>query len=102
MRSFLLVLLIACSSGSRDQITIPPTPAAATRAVLAGPLCENGRCACRDAARPGDGGAGAPSDGTKRFEVKLGPVEGELWAAVGEHVLYKSKERATECFYVDL
>lgn len=99
----LVVLPIACSQGPRDQITIGPPPARATRAVLAGPLCNlDGRCTCRDEAKPGDGGAGTPEAGAKRFEVKLGPTDGELWASVGDHVLYKSKERATECFYVDL
>jgi hypothetical protein len=99
----LLLAVVACSSGPREQITIGPPPARATRAVLAGPLCGGeGRCTCRDDSKPGDGGAGTPEAGTKRFEVKVGPMDGELWATVGDHVLYKSKERATECFYVDL
>jgi hypothetical protein len=98
-----VLTLVACSSGPREQIKIGPTPPPTTRAVLAGPLCGGeGRCTCRDESKPGDGGAGAPEAGTKRFEVKLGPVDGELWTTIGDHVLYKSKERPTECFYVDL
>jgi len=92
-----------CSSPDRQQITIAPPPAPYTRAVLVGPLCgDNGTCKCRDTDKPGDGGAGAPEGGRKRFELRLGPTDNELWATVDDQVLYKSKERPTDCFYIDL
>ena len=42
----------------------------------------------------------------KRFEIRLGPTPGELWLTIGSGAaaleLYKSPQRANECFYVDL
>ena len=40
--------------------------------------------------------------GLKRYQIKLGPVANELWLKVDDMVLYKSSERSTACFYVDL
>jgi hypothetical protein len=83
-------------------VQIGPPPPRLTQGVLAGPLCEGDHCRCRDLTKPGDGGAGTPSDNKKRFEIRLGPSSQELWATVGGAQLYKSPERAEACFYVDL
>lgn len=97
----LLVLagfLVACG-GDRKMIAIGKPPAKATTAPLAGPLCSGGSCKCMESAAE----AGAPEGpGLKRFEIKLGPTPHELWATLPGGVLYKSPERATMCFYVDL
>lgn len=69
-----------------------------TRATLAGPLCEADRCTCRGP----DGDVGTPDEGFKRFEIVLGPTQNQLWATVDDMVFYKSRERAKECFYIDL
>jgi len=100
MRIFLALALVACGGG-RQQIAIGPTPPKATRGVLVGPLCKDGRCACRNANAPGDGGAGLPSDNRKRFEIKLTSAQ-ELWLTLPETTVYKDAEKAEECFYVDL
>ena len=97
-----LVVLAACSGTTRQQITIEPPPPPQTRAVLAGPLCHGDACTCRDENAAGDGGVGAPDETHKRFELRLGPTDNDLWVTVDGQVLYKSKERATECFYLDL
>lgn len=100
--AYVLVALAACSSG-QTQISIDPPPAPVTKAVLAGPLCgPDGTCKCRDETAAGDGGAGEPDGARKRFEIKLGPTDNDLWAIVDGQVLYKSKERPTDCFYLDL
>jgi len=92
---------LACS-GTAHQLVISPPPAKETHAVLAGPLCSDNRCRCREAA--GDGGAGTPdSADKKRYEIRLGPSPYELWVTINRTtVLYKSPERAEDCFYVDL
>lgn len=77
-----------------------PVPARMTRATLAGPLCDGAEIACR--CREPGADAGSPAPGRKRYEIRIGPAEDELWAAVDDMLLYKSKERAEECFYVDL
>lgn len=95
---------LACSS-TAHQITIGPPPPKDTHAVLAGGLCDDNRCSCRDpGATTGDGGVGVP-DGKdrKRYEIRLGPSPYELWVTINRTtVLYKSPERAEACFYVDL
>jgi hypothetical protein len=94
---------LACGASSTRKaggLTAPPAPT--TVATLAGPLCDGAACTCRDPDAAGDGGAGTPDDGVKRFEVRLGPSEHELWLTVDDMVLYKSRARAEECFYVDL
>jgi hypothetical protein len=101
MRPLLLAVLIACGGG-QTQIAIAPPPARLTQGVLAGPLCAGDHCTCREVKAPGDGGAGVPEDKRKRFEIRIGPSSQELWAKVGPNVLYKSPEKAEECFYVDL
>jgi hypothetical protein len=95
-----LVVAAACG-GDRHQIAIGPVPPRITQATLGGPLCAGDHCTCRDETAPGDGGAGVPSDGTKRFEIRLHSPQA-LWAVVRGHTLYKSPERAEACFYVDL
>ncbi len=94
---------LACGSGRRgpSTVTIAPPPEPVTRATLVGPLCEADVCRCR-AEGPADGGAGEPEAGVKRFEIKVGPSEHELWVTLDDMVLYKSSARAEDCFYVDL
>lgn len=104
MRLLLPILLVAACAGADKPPAVEagPDPEPVTRATLAGPLCEGDRCQCRQIGA-GDGGAGAPEGGdTKRFEFHLGPSTNALWATVDDMVLYKSDERAEECFYVDL
>jgi len=94
---------VACGGGRKGpQVVIAPPPEPLTRATLVGPLCEAEVCRCRDADAPGDGGAGQPGDGVKRFEVRVGPSEHELWVTVDDMVLFKSRARAEDCFYLDL
>jgi hypothetical protein len=78
---------------------VPPRE---TRAVLAGALCADNQCRCRTGG--GDGGVGVPDgEGKKRYEIRLGPTPHELWLTINRTtVLYKSPERAEDCFYVDL
>jgi hypothetical protein len=90
--------LLACSGGAATAPPLAAVPDRATRATLAGPLCEGASCQCRE----GVVDAGRPDAGKKRFELRLGPADHEVWATVDEMVLYKSRERATDCFYLDL
>ncbi|MCA9674966.1 MAG: hypothetical protein H6709_00965 [Kofleriaceae bacterium] len=95
----------ACGGGSSQltQVDIQPTPEPVTIGALSGPLCTDQACQCRDPRAPADGGAGVPElDGVKRFEIRVGPSEHALWVKLDDWVLYKSDERATDCFYVDL
>jgi hypothetical protein len=93
-----LALWAACGGG-KPAYRFPPPPAAETRATLSGPLCSAGACRCKAS----DGDAGDPgSTVIKRYEVRVGPMPNELWVTIGDSVLYKSPERASECFYVDL
>jgi hypothetical protein len=100
MRFSVIVVVAACSGGSHE-LAIGPPPPRMTQGLLSGPLCAEGHCKCRDADAPGDGGAGVPTDGRKRFEIRLQSAQ-ELWATVGDAKLYKDPETAEECFYVDL
>jgi len=90
---------MACSGGSQ-QVAIGPPPAKQTSGTYAGSLCDyGGVCKCREA----NDDVGVPTDPThKRFEFRLGPSAQELWATVHGNVMYKSPEKATECWYVDL
>jgi hypothetical protein len=94
---------LACG-GTAHQISIGPVPPKDTHAVLAGGLCGDNRCTCRDDAAGGDGGTGVPTTANKkRFEIRLGPSPYDLWVTINKStVLYKSPERAQDCFYVDL
>jgi len=86
-------------SSSKFQPTLPDLPPRATRATLAGPLCEGDSCRCGKS--PAE--AGLPeSTAVKRYAIRVGPTENEQWVTIGSTVLYKGVERATECFYVDL
>lgn len=104
---------LACAS-TAHQIAIDPPPPKETHAVLAGGLCQDNHCSCRSDA--GDGGVGVPDTSNpdqgphkrysldkKRYEIRLGPSPHDLWVTINRTtVLYKSPERAEECFYVDL
>ncbi len=94
-----LALLAACSGSQKAGPIMPAPPDRLTRATLVGPLCHGTECRC--AQSPSEAGA-PPSSAVKRYEVVIGPVDNELWATVGDNVLYKSPERATDCFYLDL
>jgi hypothetical protein len=97
----ILVVAVACA-GTAHPLAIPPPPPRDTHAVLAGGLCQDNRCSCRG--DKGDGGVGVPDAADrKRYEVRLGPSPHELWVTINKAtVLYKSPERAEDCFYVDL
>jgi hypothetical protein len=88
---------LSCS-GSQATPQMPGPPDPTTRATLAGPLCDTAECQCSE--DPAKIGLAEP--GLKRFRVELGPSESELWTTIGKNVMYKGKERATACFYVDL
>lgn len=94
-----LVLVPGCLAvGQVAPLPAPPPPQ--TAADLAGPLCEGGECACRETAPKI--AQKAPGARLKRYEIRLGPSQNELWAKIGNEVLYKDRDRAVACFYVDL
>lgn len=72
--------------------------------MLAGGLCDENRCRCRSEDTGDDGGVGIPDTaGRKRYEIRLGPSPHDLWLTVNRTtILYKSPERAEQCFYIDL
>lgn len=72
-------LLVAACSGSQSAPRIPAPPAPETRATLAGPLCEGQRCRCQSEA---GADAGLPPEGSKRFEIVLGPSENALLSLI--------------------
>jgi hypothetical protein len=92
-------VLVATGCGGAESV-MQPLPPRVTRGTLVGPLCQGDdvKCTCRE---PGKD-IGPPEPGYKRFEIRLGPTGNELWLTLGDMVLYKSGERAEECFYVDL
>jgi hypothetical protein len=92
--------LLACGGAPP---ALQPVPAPRTRAALVSGLCQRGACRCRDLHDHGDASAWEPTGaGRKRYELRLGPHDNELWVLVGDRVLYKGLERAEECFYLDL
>lgn len=97
-----VVAVAGCAATTRQQIAIGPPPPKDTHAVLAGGLCQDNHCTCRGDA-PGDGGVGVPeSKDRKRYELRL-TSRLDLWVTINRTtVLYKSPERADECFYIDL
>ena len=98
MRMGILAFSLAACSGTAHQTTIGPAPDAATRGVLVGPLCQADRCKCRGAADD----AGVPEDPKlKRYEIRL-TSPNQLWATWPGGQLYKSREQAENCFYIDL
>nr|HEX4312598.1 hypothetical protein [Kofleriaceae bacterium] len=105
MRPVCLAFAVAACSGGAQQISISSPPAKESTGTFSGPLCTGpGTCKCRDLNAPGDGGAGVPEAGSplKRYEFRLGPSSQELWATVHGAVMYKSPERAEDCWYLDL
>jgi hypothetical protein len=100
MRALLLLVALAACGGGRQQIKIGSPPEKRTQGTLAGTTCDGTACKCRSG--EGDGGVGVPEGDRKRFEVVLESAQ-DLWVSLGDGtVLYKSPERAKECFYVDL
>lgn len=103
----LLVLLAggalsACAGGAQSgphaNGPIGPTPQPRTEAVLVGPLCQGDSCRCKQ----DEGDAGPPAPGEKRYEVHLGPSSDPLWATVDRMVLFKDRDHADACYYIDL
>lgn len=93
--------VLGCAGPGRTQVAIGPPPPRETHAVLAGALCQDNRCRCRSD-EAGDGGVGAPDTGRKRYEIRMTSPH-DLWVTINRStVLYKSPERAEDCFYVDL
>jgi len=95
------IAVAACSSSPAPYEPVPEPPRPQTEAKLAGSLCKDRVCTCRG----GDPEApGVPDEGSglKRYEFHLGPSDNEMWATVDEMVLFKSREHAEDCFYVDL
>ncbi len=94
-----MVGLAGC--GGANTPTMAPLPAPVTRATLSGPLCGGSEthCRCRD-----DGEVVPVTDDAarKRYEIRIGPAPNPLWVTVDDMVLYKSRERGVECFYVEL
>lgn len=98
--AFVIGLVLLACGGGRQQIKIGAPPEKRTQGVLAGATCSGTACTCRTG--EGDGGVGAPDGERKRFEILLESAQ-DLWVTLGDGtVLYKSPERAQECFYVDL
>jgi hypothetical protein len=90
----------SCAGSQQTGIEdLPPPPESITRATLSGPLCRPNRCTCVE---QGNDPEQAAPEGFKRYEVRLGPANNELWASLDDMVFYKTNERAVECFYVDL
>lgn len=96
----LVFLAVACSGTPKGvkQVTIAPVPDSVSRGTFAGPLCSGDACRCKDS----DAAAGDPEGNVKRFEVRIGPAEHELWVTLDDMVLYKGTAHAEDCFYVDL
>jgi hypothetical protein len=91
----LAALVVGCA-GTPDAM--PPVGERLTTGTLRGPLCKSQFCECKTTATA----AGKPNPPLKRFELRAGPADNELWISIAGNELYKSKERATDCFYVDL
>lgn len=90
----------ACSGTPSNYEPIPDPPQSQTVAQLAGPLCQGQYCKCRSL--DDDAAPGIPDGKHKRFEFRMGPTDNELWATLEDQILYKSRERAMDCFYIDL
>lgn len=94
-----LSVLGACSVAAGPSSQFKPLPDKFTRATLVGPLCDGALCTC---VTPG-ADAGLPDrPNLKRYQLRLGPAPNELWVMIDGMVLYKSVERATDCFIIDL
>jgi len=99
MRLVVLAFTILGCGGSGTQVKIVPPPLKLTKGVLTGATCDGTQCKCRQG--PEDGGIGVPTDGRKRFEIRMESAY-DLWVTLPDTVLYKSPEVAAACFYVDL
>ena len=110
-RRFIIPVVLAAACGGSGGQSAAPAPGSGkpggqadeklqprTEAVLAGPLCQSDSCRCRE----GDGDAGSPAAGLKRFEVRLGPSDDPLWTVIDGMVMFKADQRQEACFYVDL
>jgi hypothetical protein len=93
-----LYLAIATGCGGSDVPSPDEEMLDVTQADLVGPLCLKRSCECKET----PDAAGVPMGTEKRYEFRVGPSPGEMWVTVGEDTLYKSREKPTECFYLDL
>jgi hypothetical protein len=102
MRRLLPFALVAACGGTEKTTTFKPPPPSETHAALAGHRCSSTTyCACRQAGD--DAEKTPPPEGHKRFEFRLATATGVAWVTIdGKDQLFKSKERAEDCFYVDL
>ena len=92
-----------CGSSSQNARDFSQLPDRLTLATLSGPLCKDNACQCREPhLEPKESAGLAVDPGFKRFEFHIGPAENELWVTVDDMVLYKGRERASDCFYIDL
>lgn len=95
----LLLCAGSCAGAQKRPAEFKPVPDKMTSATLAGPLCDAEICKCID----GGANPGLPDqEGVKRYQFKVGPSDNELWVTVDDTVMYKTVERATECFIIDL
>lgn len=104
MRAISFAFALAACGGGGHQVAIGPPPPKASTGTFHSPLCAKGDgvCQCRDKNAPGDGGAGVPDDPMyKRYEIRMTSAQ-ELWAQGHGATMYKSPERAEECWYIDL
>jgi hypothetical protein len=100
---FVSLVAFGCS-GAEKQVETAPLPPAVTQATLAGHRCASGDfCACRAPDGADDAEKAPPAEGLKRFEVRVASSDGQAWVTIdGRERLYKSPERAEDCYYLDL
>jgi hypothetical protein len=97
-----LALALSACAGQPPPKRLGPEPPRETNAALAGARCnDDGVCKCR---APGDDKEDPPpSEGTKRFEFRVGSGPGTVWVTINNSQrLYKAGEQVEECFYLDL
>lgn len=94
----------ACGGAERPPAS-PASLPTETRAALAGHRCLSpSHCQCRRLGVAADQAERTPPPaGKKRFEVRVQSSTGVVWVTIdGKEQLFKSTERAEDCFYVDL
>ena len=95
----------ACAGSNRP----PPTPrpkdlGAETHATVAGHRCDaSTHCTCRTEGAEDQAEQTPPEGDLRRFEVRVSSSTGQVWVTVDKtQTLYKSGERAEDCYYIDL
>lgn len=97
--AFTLASLHSACAGPSKSSDFKPLPERLTRATVVGPLCDGNLCRCIE---PGSDPGLPEREDVKRYQFLLGPTANEMWVEVGDMVLYKGVERATDCFIIDL